>query len=162
MPNVDTLNVCEFSSLFSDAHCPVALTLNTKCNNEPNRTSRTEQIPRLWDSEKCDSFIDNIDILKVSEIEMHLDQIMNAENGASKADIDGIVLQIGSLLSSRSKTTFGTKTFRTDQKSKTKNKKSNFKPWFNGQCFQARNFYHKSRKMYNKYKTEYYKNILKL
>ena len=163
MPNVDTLNVCEFSSLFSDAHCPVALTLNTKCNNEPNRTenSRTEQIPRLWDSEKCDSFIDNIDILKVSEIEMHLDQIMNAENGASKADIDGIVLQIGSLFSTTSKTTFGTKTFRTDQKSKSKSKKNNFKPWFNGQCFQARNLYHKSRKMYNKYKTKYYRTILK-
>ena len=38
---------------------------------------------------------------------------------------------------------------------------SNFKPWFNRNCINARNLYHKTRKMYNKYKNDYYKNLLK-
>ena len=36
------------------------------------------------------------------------------------------------------------------------------KPWFNGACFQARILYHICRKMYNKYKSNYYKKRLKL
>ena len=41
------------------------------------------------------------------------------------------------------------------------NKRSNSKPWFNYECKRARNLYHKTRQMYNKYKTSFYKDILK-
>ena len=162
LPNIADFYVHEFSSLYSDAHCPVALILNIKCNEESNcnMNNETERKPRLWDVETSDSFIDNIDILKVSEIEIQLDKMLNAENGASKQEIDEIVLQIGFLFNSTARNTFGTKYIRTD--TKIKNRRSCFKPWFNTQCFQALNLYHKSRKMYNKYKTEYYKNILKI
>ena len=49
--------------------------------------NETERKPRLWDAEKSDSFIDNIDILKVSEIEIQLDKMLKAENGVSKQEI---------------------------------------------------------------------------
>ena len=49
----------------------------------------------------------------------------------------------------------GSKTVKTD------NKYSSFKLWFNRSCINARNIFHKTRKLYNKYKTDYYKNLLK-
>ena len=96
-------------------------------DNEPDRK------PRLWDAEKSDSFIDNVDILKVSETDIQLDKMLNAENGAAKQEIDEIVLQIGFLFTSTARNTFGTKHIRTDPK--TKNNRSYFKPWFNALCF---------------------------
>ena len=121
--------------------------------------NETKRKPRLWDAEKSESFIDNIDILKVSEIEIQLDKMLNAENGTSKQEIDELVLQIGSLFNLTAWTTFGTKHIRTTLELKTE-----VLALSHGltQCFQARNLYNKSRKMYNKYKTEYCKNILKL
>ena len=78
--------------------------------------NETERKPRLWDAEKSDSFIDNIDILKVSEIEIQLDKMLKAENGVSKQEIDELVLQIGSLFNSTARNTFKTKHIRTDTK----------------------------------------------
>ena len=60
------------------------------------------------------------------------------------------------ILVSKSKTTFGIK-----HQKKTKPNKTNHKPWFNFECPRARNEFHKTRKQYNKYKTNYYKNALK-
>ena len=36
------------------------------------------------------------------------------------------------------------------------------KPWFNYECKSARNIYHKTRRLYNRFKTDYYKNMLKI
>ena len=40
--------------------------------------------------------------------------------------------------------------------------KNKIKPWFNLDCRNARNLYHRCRRMYNKHKTNYYKNILRI
>ena len=59
------------------------------------------------------------------------------------------------MLNSCSKETFGEVT---DTNSYHYNK---IKPWFNGECFRVKNLYHKCRRMYNKYKSNYYKKYLK-
>ena len=48
------------------------------------------------------------------------------------------------------------------KKKNSKTIKPHVKPWFNAECSRARNMYHRSRRLYNKYKTDYYKNILKI
>ena len=65
--------------------------------------------------------------------------------------INEIVGNIDSLFETCSKESFGSKTVKKD------NKYSNI----NRSCINARNIYHKTRKMYNKYKTDYDKNNLK-
>ena len=70
--------------------------------------------------------------------------------------INETVGNIDSLFETCSKESFRSKTVKKD------NKYSNLKPWFNRSCINARNIYHKTRKMYNQYKTDYHKNNLKI
>lgn len=154
---IEDFQIHDFSSLFSDAHCPISLELNVQFHlqnrNKPVR-KETHKKPVLWEPDKTETFIENFDVARAAEIEAKLDNLL-ATNNISKNDIDDLVTHIGSLYESCSKTTFGYK------KVKQKDKYSKFKPWFNRSCINARNVYHKTRKMYNKYKSEYYKTILK-
>lgn len=63
---------------------------------------------------------------------------------------------IGTLFKTCSKETFG------EVKKSPRNYKSKAKPWVYTECSRAPNIYHKCRKMYNRYKTNYYKNSLKI
>ena len=157
LPSIKEFHVGEFSPLFSDVHSPVTLTIGIEHVRDTTYPKHTEgeQMPKLWNPDKCESFIDNIDILKISEIQMQLDKIHNSSK-VTKCEIDEIVLKIGSLFDSSCRETFGMQNVFTN------NKQSGSKPWFNTQCTRARNIYHKARKAYNRYKTSYYKNILKI
>ena len=108
----------------------------------------------FWQSDKSEIFEEKFDILMVSEIEVKLDNLIETDC-ITENSINEIVGDIDSLFESCSKASFGTKTV------KKHNKYSNFKPWFNRGCINARNAYHKIRKLYNRYKTEYHKNNLK-
>ena len=161
MPNILDLHVHEFSSLYSDAHCLIELTLIIQTTDNPSHSENNPSSTKtkLWNSDKCESFVNNIDILKLAEIEMHLDKIMENDNAISKEEINEVVLEIGNLFESTAKETFGSIHIKNK---KNKNTKPVIKPWFNTDCVRARNMYHRSRRMYNKYKTDYYKNILKI
>ena len=81
---------------------------------------------------------------------------INPEGVVMLTIINETVVNIDSLFETCSKESFGSKTVKKD------NKYSNLKPWFNRSCINARNIYHKTRKMYNQYKTDYHKNNLKI
>ena len=161
-PIIKNLQVHEFSSLYSDAHCPVSctLTVNNELNQNVNNNNAdcSETKYNLWNSKKKDNFVDNIDIINVSEFEM-ITFFQNDNAETSQNDIDEIISYIGVLFSDTSKSTFGYKTTKKSHGAKEHNKS---KPWFNRDCRGARNLYNKTRHMYNKYKTNYYKNILKI
>ena len=126
MPNILDLQVLDFSPLYSDAHCPVALTLNIETVDDQICSENVADIikPRLWNAEKSENFINNIDILKVAEIEMHLDQIKD-KNNVSQEEVDTIVLEICALFESTAKETFGYVNIK-----KNKNKNKNIKSIF--------------------------------
>ena len=154
MPNILDFRILEFSPLYSYADCPIALTLNILIIDDPNCIENNPSIskPKLWDSDKSESFVNNIDIVKVADIELHLDSIQN-KNNASKEEIDEIVLGVGTLFEATAKETFGS----INMKKNSKTVKPHAKPWFNAECSRARNMYHRIRRLYNKYKTDYYK-----
>ena len=54
--------------------------------------------------------------------------------------------------------TFGTHKY----KKQPKTEHSGNIPWCNRECKNARNIYHTIRRLYNKYKTNYFKNLLEL
>ena len=157
---MDDLSVCDFSSLFSDAHSPVSLTLKNVFVDEPNNNINSNQNEKrtLWNAEKSEIFVENFDIFHVSEIEIKLDKILD-QNLVTKADIDDIVLDIGNMFQSCANETFGVP--KPTLKHEKYAKYESFKPWFNNTCIRARNLYHKTRKIYNRYKSEYYKKPFK-
>ena len=102
--------------------------------------------PKLRNQDKAEEFINSIDLLRISEIELHIDSDIDGDR-VTPDDINGIVNCIESVfLKQTSAITFGCKNDKVDEY-------TNFKPWFNRTCIQARNIYHDTRKMYNKYKT---------
>lgn len=152
-------SVLEFSDVLSDAHCPLSLVLSADC--QVNVKEKAERIQRWsdakvkkWDSQKSDNYLENFDLFRVAEIEIKIEEMINNGNVSSHA-LNEIVANIGTLFKTCSKETFG------EQKSSYQNNTDKIKPWFNAECSRARNLYHKCRKMYNKYKTEYYKNVFK-
>ena len=71
--------------------------------------------------------------------------------------IDRVVNQIESLFKTTALSSFG----RKKQQKHADTQNFQRKKWFNAECRAARSTYHKTRKLYNKYKTTHYKLLLK-
>ena len=92
----------------------------------------------------------------ISSINAMLDRI-SANDHVTNEDINEVISTIEKLFTSSAQLTFGPKYKHNNNKADNTKKKR----WFNAECFEARNTYHKVRKLYNKYKTAHYKNLLK-
>ena len=92
--------------------------------------------------------------INLPEIESNINKLLENQSITSTG-INDIVSDIERLFEDTYKNTFGFK------RNKPADKYSSFKPWLNHSYIEVRNIYHNTRKMYNKYKTNYYKNLLK-
>ena len=121
--NVKDFQVEEFVCLFSDAHCAVTLTLNLQWgSNVEKRALREENVkPIFWQSD----IIENVDIMKVAEIENNLEHLIETNNIA-EIQVNEIVNNINGLFEACAKESFSCKTIKTD------NKYSKFKPGSTG------------------------------
>ena len=159
--NVVDFKVHDFCDLYSDVHSPIHAFLKTKLLPSVEHTEHNDLVEKevkLWDKTKANNFNDNLDIFKVSEIEMKLDKLTDSLE-ISQTNIDEITSDIANLFKNCSKQTFGTIT-----KSKMNSNKFPLRvthPWFDRTCKRSRDIYHKTRKAYNKYKTPYFKQLLK-
>ena len=72
----------EFSSILSDAHCPVSMTITVDLMLKPPKRETREKVknPILWQTEKCETYTETFDILKDSEIESKLDGLIQTNN----------------------------------------------------------------------------------
>ena len=157
---ITNFEVQEFSDLFSDAHCAISLGLSVSFEPIPSLKEGHNQMrkPKLWKPDSTEIFIENFDIVRVAEIEAKLDNLLASEDKViRKTDVDDIITCIGTLFETCSKETFGYTETR-----ERNDKYIKFKPWFNRACISARNLYHKTRRTYNKYKNEFYKNMLRI
>ncbi|MEW8547931.1 MAG: hypothetical protein AB2693_30870, partial [Candidatus Thiodiazotropha sp.] len=156
---VNSLEILEFNSLFSDVHCPISVAINIRgvSTNTYKGQSSHDDVPKikLWDESKKEDFVHYIDQSEILKINEFLDTL--AKNEITSDDINLVISDIENLFSSTSEKSFGCKKRNTQSNTHMQNK-----PWFNYECRNARNSYHKARKLYNKYKTLHYKNVLKL
>ena len=157
---LENFTIHEFSELYSDAHCPLSICVNVDlleitCPNQANKIDAQEPKVIKWDATKRENFIENFDVMEAAAIETKLNELLH-NSDITKSNINETVVSIGKLFNTCSKETFG-EVANTNSYHYNK-----IKPWFNGECFQTRNLYHKCRRMYNKYKSNYYKNILKI
>ena len=148
------------SELYSDAHCPLSICLNVDLLEitHPNHANKIDaQEPKVikWDATKREYCIENFDVMEAAAIETKLNELLN-KSDITKSNINETVVSIGKLFNTCLKEIFG-EVANTNSYHYNK-----IKPWFNGECFRVRNLYHKCRRMYNKYKSNYYKNILKI
>ena len=152
--NLYDFHVMEYCCLFSGAHCAVTLTLNLNRYSKPvNVINENIERPIFWQSDKSKIFQENFDIVQVSA--MKLNQLIEKDH-LTENHINEIVGNKDSLFETCSKESFGSKTVKKD------NKYSNLSSWFNRPYINARNIYPETRKIYNKYKTVYHKNNLKI
>ena len=156
--NIISLQVNEFCELYSDVHCPVEITLRTKQvhNNTISAASEIQSTkPKLWEQGKAQSFVENLDILKIANIEAKIDNL-TSNNDITQSNLDHVVTDIEHVFENGALITFGT------EKHSCQNDKLKSKPvWFNADCQSIRNKYNKIRKAYNKYKSDTFKIMLK-
>ena len=142
---VENFEVLEFSNLFSDAHCRLALTLScqltySNVSEKNDNTFNAFEKIESWDSDKNRLFTNNIDCNRVSELINSFDE----NNG--DLDINKLVEETSNILLNAAKSTFGTKMYRKHTQN-TKQTKEN-KPWFDDNC-------KKSRKLFRRWKGLY-------
>ena len=145
-------DVLDFSSLYSDAHCPISLTLRA----HPIKSNEDRDVPitnktkiRLWNPEKSNSFIENIDMSELFRIDSKLSSLIT-KTDLQQHELDHIILKINQVFEKCAETSFG----HTKETSKTKDTNMTKKPWFHESCHRARNQYHNARRVYNINRTE--------
>lgn len=123
LPIIKDLQVHEFSCLLSDAHSPVSLSIDVNYERKESKSkcNSTTTKQKLWEPEKSEAFVDNIDILKVSDIEMRLDHLIDNKI-VERDEIDDIVRDIGLLFNTSARDTFGHKKFSLKTNKLTRNR----------------------------------------
>ena len=139
---VQNFSVLNSSVLFSDIHNPLSLKIT--CYEKQNDVSHDDEMPeekiKRWENEQLDTFISNIDRLKVNEILAQLTEMV--ENTSENSIINKVVEDVCHLLTNAAKSTFGTFTKR---RKHTQNIKKS-KPWFDSECKEARKKFRSSRR----------------
>ena len=118
---VEDFEILEFSNLFSDAHCPLSLTLscrqlNSHLNSTDNACATETETNKKWDSQKKELFVNNIDENKVEEM---IDRI---DENASNIDVENLVKETSKILLNAASTTLGTYVYRSNAEKKSNSK----------------------------------------
>lgn len=162
-PYLKDLFVDEFCMLLSDVHNPVTLRLsytqNTSLTTHSIETldNDTDRI-KLWDRNDPECFIENIDIVKISELESKIDFLSGRES-VENCDIDYIATEIAMVFCNSAEKSYGKVSRMHNGHYKAKHKDN--KPWFGKDCAKARLEFHKAKNCYDKSKSETNKSKLK-
>lgn len=100
--------VDNFCPLLSDVHNPVTLKCSFKvraleCDTLNKKPS--ERI-KLWDRHLPELFVDNIDIVKVSEVEEQLN-LLTENNSVHNSDINSIATKLGNIFVNSAELSYG-------------------------------------------------------
>ena len=74
--------ISEFDSLYSDAHCPISLTINLCPLKDDNYEQINQNTPqtKLWHDQKRELVIENLNNEEVARISSTLDSISSQDN----------------------------------------------------------------------------------
>ncbi|MEW8546895.1 MAG: reverse transcriptase family protein [Candidatus Thiodiazotropha sp.] len=153
---ISSFSILDFNSLYSDAHCPLTLSIHVYDNTMKHKhivpNSNASPKVRLWDDSRSNLYAENLCQDTLNNITQRVNSM--SIRSVTGQEINAIASQIENLFSLTAKQTFGVKT-------QTYTDHSTNKKWFNKECRSARNKYHYIRKIYNKNKNTYNKNLLK-
>ena len=139
LPILLDFEIKEFSSLLSDVHSPLMVTMKSALQSEPSVAHSSREDNKCvkinkWDGILENEFVKNIESKEIDDILSEVNGI--DPNNVTKTEIDNIVDKLGNIYINSAKKTFGTKEF--SSKIRRKNiesvKKNVYKPWFNEGC----------------------------
>lgn len=146
---VVTLNVLDFSMLYSDVHCPVVLKMMFKDSSIENddvcggdNFDNSKKIKK-WDVNKKNDFVQNINLQKVEQLLHDISQVNEADS--SQQTVDEFIDSFNSIIVESAENVFGTYTFT---KKKNKGVKKENKPWFTQDCWIKRKAFRIAKRRY--------------
>ena len=144
---VNMLTVYGYCELFSDAHCAVSMVLNISHDSSSKNNSRSSvEKTKLWDEEKRDIFINNLDDIKLNSVLSKINEIENSQ-GISQSDVNCIAQSLTEVFKLSSKISFGSVTHSQSSENKPQH-------WFNRKCKVARNDFHRAKYLYTSRQTD--------
>ena len=142
--NIVELCVDDFCCMYSDVHCPVSTTFSFNSNTSLACDMPIPQSTNKWENDKCNTFVENIDLEKVMYISNQLDVIVQS-NSISSDNINLVVQEIGQLFQTSASASFSSRTYIRQKKDDVPNK---HKMWFNNDCKTARSNFHRANFLY--------------
>ncbi|CAG2219895.1 unnamed protein product [Mytilus edulis] len=143
--NFTDFKVHDFSSLYSDVHSPIEISLkqtdqevSTKCSDDA-RTN--EQKINNWTNEKSYKFLECLNLTEIENINSEIDDT----TVVTQETVDMIISKIGKVLINSAGNTFG---FKVSAGKKSEHRKN--KPWFDHDCKAARSEFRKMKRNKNK------------
>ena len=142
------LSVHKFSSLFSDSHNPVSLSIKLDFTKDVYVANYSEhEETKLWNAEMSDIFINNFNTEDIMDLSDRLEGLKSKSN-ISQGDLNSLVDSLNGMYISNSRTSFGT-FVRSDT-----NRTNKPLRWFNRKCKIARNKFHNAKFRYKIKKTD--------
>ncbi|CAG2230791.1 unnamed protein product [Mytilus edulis] len=137
--------VLDFSSLYSDVHSPIEISLkqtdqevSTKYSDD---TRTNEQKIKNWTNEKSHKFLECLNLTEIENINSEID----GTTVVTQETVDTIIGKIGKVLINSARNTFG---FKVSAGKKSEHRKN--KPWFDHDCKAARSEFRKMKRNKNK------------
>ncbi|CAG2257963.1 unnamed protein product [Mytilus edulis] len=137
-----TLEVVDFSKLFSDVHCPLSISVyatNVDGCEVPDYIEESAERIRKWDSDKLIEFQQNINQGKIKDL------LYNLKKPRVDVNVNIHVEKLCEIFIESAKATFG---ISHSKNGKTRQKSFMNKPWFNRECKFARQNYRKFRRKF--------------
>ena len=149
-PWVKDLFVDDFCMLLSDVHSPNIQTFihtNTCLTTQPIKMPDTgiDRI-KLWDRTHPDCFKENIDIVKISELESKID-FLSGKEPVENNDIDCIANEIAMVFCNSAEKSYGKVNRMRNRHYEIKHNEN--RPWFGKDCAKARLEFHRAKKCYD-------------
>lgn len=145
--SIRSLSVLDMCPMVSDLHNPVSLVLNFQYESN-NNTEQNNPKTKLWDQGKGNSFIENLNIGEVKNMNSTLDNLQTNISNITQSNINKVADDIANLFTHTAEISFGTVTRKT-----TKNE--NVTPsWFGNNCKKARKKFHIAKLQYRLSRTE--------
>ena len=145
---VDNFCVTELDTLFTDNHALLTTTLkfeNISENSQIHRVCTQANKRPKWDENKLKDFIQNIDVDKLSRVNISLEIAHRNVDSVNNACIDDICSQISNIFTDSADKTFdGSKYQYSDKQTNKTNKR-----WFGFQCKNSRKKYHIAKRIHS-------------
>ena len=162
LSKIADLEVLEYCPLYSDVHSALSISINVEQHRkDKTRLQSTKQIkestndvkyPRKFMKDKSNEFCKNINLSKIEDVSQQIKYQQGQFDVKGQLDtniVNAIVTDIGHVLTSAARTTFGDRSSTNTPKHL--NKKS--KPWFGQQCKTARKRFKHARNRFKNSKT---------
>lgn len=148
----NSLKVSDFCDILSDSHNPVSMSLDFCIDvNRAEHTQCDEPKVKLWDSQRQNSFCENLSVDQIKKIENLLNSIQ-ISGSFSQTEADHVVSELCNLFQSNCEKTFGYQT--TYVENNLNGNKNQYPKWYGQKCKRARKNFHTAKYMYKLRRTE--------